>query len=296
MLRSDRGHGKGGGVALYTHNTINIKLRPELHIEGTEDLFIEIINDKTKNIIVGIIYRPPNHNIDTFLDKFDECLHIVSQENKEVYLMGDFNINLLKTDNNSTLQFISSLSAYTFHSHINNPTRISGTSKTLIDNIFSNVINKNVINGILYCDISDHLPIFTISSQSELTQKTNRTKHEMHRKETKHNIDSLNFDLAQEEWSDVLNETNADVAYEHFIRKLLFYYNKNIPLVKTKQFKKNKQPWITKGIMRSIFIRKKLYKEALKNKCNTKLTKYKNTEILLHLLFDYPESYITQKN
>ena len=57
----------------------------------------------------------------------------------------------------------------------------------------------------------------------------------MHRKDTKHNIDSLNFDLAQEEWSDVLNETNADVEYEHFIRKLLFYYNKTIPLVKTKK-------------------------------------------------------------
>ena len=77
-------------------------MRPDLSVDGTENLFIKILNEKVKNIVVGIIYRPPNRSIDTFLDKFDECLDIVSQENKEIYLMGDFNINLLKTDNNNT--------------------------------------------------------------------------------------------------------------------------------------------------------------------------------------------------
>ena len=159
MLRSDRGHGKGGGVAIYTHNDIKVKLRPDLSVDGTENLFIEILNEKVQNIVVGLFYRPPNRSIDAFLDTFDECLDIVSQENKEIYLMGDFNINLLKTDNN-TSKLISSLTTYSFHPHINKPTRISDTSKTLIDNIFSNVCNKNANNGIIYYDISDHLPIF----------------------------------------------------------------------------------------------------------------------------------------
>ena len=44
ILRSDRGHGKGGGVALYTHNDIKVKLRPDLSVDGTENLFIEILN------------------------------------------------------------------------------------------------------------------------------------------------------------------------------------------------------------------------------------------------------------
>ena len=72
-------------------------MRPDLSVDGTENLVIEILNEKVKNIVVGIIYRPPNSSIDKFLDKFDECIDIVSQENKEIYLMGDFNINLLKT-------------------------------------------------------------------------------------------------------------------------------------------------------------------------------------------------------
>ena len=59
FLRADRSHGKGGGVGIYIHNKLKFKLRPDLHISGSEDIFIEIINSKSKNIIVGTIYRPP---------------------------------------------------------------------------------------------------------------------------------------------------------------------------------------------------------------------------------------------
>ena len=80
----------------------------------------------------------------------------------------------------------------------------------------------------------------------------------------------MKFALAQEEWHDVLQESDADIAYEHFIHKLLSYYNQYILLVKTKTSKKNKQPWITKGIKKSISTRNKLYKEALRSNCNQK--------------------------
>ena len=58
----------------------------------------------------------------------------------------------------------------------------------------------------------------------------------------------------------------------------------------------NKQPWITKGIIKSISTRNKLYKEALRSNCDQKRKEYKNIETILQRLFDYPESYITLKN
>ena len=104
---------------MYTRSNLKNKLRPDLHIEGSEDLFIEMLNDKGENVIVGIIYRPPNHNLDNFLSKLDEFLSIIAQENKEVYLMGGYNIDLLSTENNNTLKisicFIL-LCLYTTHS------------------------------------------------------------------------------------------------------------------------------------------------------------------------------------
>ena len=104
-------------------------------MEGCEDLFVEIIDDKIKNKIVGIIYRPPNNLADAFLNRLDESLNKITQENKEVYIMGDYNIDMTKSDT-LALKFQNTLMSYAFNSHINNPTRISNTSRTLLDNIF----------------------------------------------------------------------------------------------------------------------------------------------------------------
>ena len=263
LFRSDRNKGRGGGVALYIFNEHRVRVRSDIHIEGCEDLFVEIVTEKCKNKIIGIIYRPPCNIPDTFLEKLDECLSIITRENKEVYLMGDFNIDMNKSDNLS-LKLENTLMSYAFNHHISNPTRITNTSKTLLDNIFSNNQDlNNVTNGIIYYDMSDHLPIFVISETPDTTQSVKKLRPILCRKETDNNIALLNQDLAQEEWSDVFRETDTNRAYDVFLNKLVYYYNKNIPLVKKKSRRKNKHPWITKGIMKSIKTRTKLYKRAL---------------------------------
>ena len=73
--------------------------------------------------------------------------------------MGDFNIDMNKPDS-STLKLKNTFMSYAFNPLINNPTRITITSKTLLDNIFSNTLDQNnFTNGIIYYDKSDHLPI-----------------------------------------------------------------------------------------------------------------------------------------
>ena len=117
---------------------------------------------------------------------------------------------------------------------------------------------------------------FTISNHSETVENVKNTTPNLYRKETKENyIDSLNSDLAQEGWQDVLLESDSNKAYDIFLNKLVYYYNKNIPLVKTKSRKKNKRPWITKEILQSIKTRNKLYKLAITSQCNENVVSYK---------------------
>ena len=63
-----------------------------------ESTFIEIINPKESNDIIGVIYRHPNIDTTQFIDnKFNDRLVKLSQErNKKVYIAGDFNFDLLK--------------------------------------------------------------------------------------------------------------------------------------------------------------------------------------------------------
>ena len=55
-----------------------------------------------------------------------------------------------------------SLSSNSFIPAILQPTRINSHSNTLIDNIFSNIIDPDITSGNLNTTISDHLPQFAI--------------------------------------------------------------------------------------------------------------------------------------
>ena len=80
--------------------------------------------------------------------------------------MGDFNLDLLKISQNTKVDaFVDLMLSFSFHPLINAPTRITSTSATLLDNIFVNA-NRHSKSGILISDISDHLPVFSISGSS----------------------------------------------------------------------------------------------------------------------------------
>lgn len=68
--------------------------------------------------------------------------------------MGDFNIDLLKYEqNNNANRFIHQMYSSHFYPVINKPTRISTNTATIIDNIFINNIDLNCMNDILINDL-----------------------------------------------------------------------------------------------------------------------------------------------
>ena len=93
---------------------------------------------------------------------FEQFMDKLASENKEIYLMGDFNIDLLKLETNVSINdYYNILTTNLFVPRITLPNRITSHSKTLIDNIFSNA--PNFLQGIsrnFTFSISDHLPQF----------------------------------------------------------------------------------------------------------------------------------------
>ena len=69
-------------------------------------------------------------------------------ENKEVYICGDFNSDLLKLDKlNNYKKFYELMCSYGFLPQIIQPTRIQGDAATIVDNIFSNISNNEIHSG-----------------------------------------------------------------------------------------------------------------------------------------------------
>ena len=87
----------------------------------------------------------------------------ISKEQKFVFLLGDFNINLMNCNvHNPTNEFLDSLASNSFLPYILQPNRITSHLKTVIDNIFTNITLPDSISGNLTATISDHLSQFLI--------------------------------------------------------------------------------------------------------------------------------------
>ena len=61
-----------------------------------ESVFFEILLPNTKPITVGTIYRPPNQS--NFLEVLNENMNKIDSISNEIYILGDFNINLSLND------------------------------------------------------------------------------------------------------------------------------------------------------------------------------------------------------
>jgi exonuclease III len=93
----------GGGTSMYISTNISYQLRHDLTYsdDDCEMLWVELDSKDlhtAKNYIVGTIYRRPGTNIAHFNTILTEKLHTISLENKPTIHMGDYNLDLLKSD------------------------------------------------------------------------------------------------------------------------------------------------------------------------------------------------------
>ncbi|KAJ8048890.1 hypothetical protein HOLleu_01392 [Holothuria leucospilota] len=157
----------GGGVGNYVKSTLKFEILSELSIfeEGLfESIFIQVKNSSTLgNYIAGVIYCPTGVDNDISQNSLINILSKVSDVNCKCYLMGDFNCNLLNLNSDSNVKdFLNLMTSHSFYPLHSLPTRITPSSTSLVDNIFTND-PRDFHSGILIMDISDHLPVFSIS-------------------------------------------------------------------------------------------------------------------------------------
>ena len=144
MIESTPTAANCGGAALYKNKNINFNIRNDLKIykyKELESVFTEIINRKGKNTIAGCICRHPCMEVTEFNDIFlQNILEKLPYENKEIIIMGDFNIDILKCVTNSDyVTFLDNMYENLLLLYVISPTRVTHSLQTLTDNIFSNI-------------------------------------------------------------------------------------------------------------------------------------------------------------
>ena len=224
------------------------------------------------------IHRPPDSDFKAFKTFPNDLYSISSKFNKLFYATGDFNLNILNYNKNAKVtKFLNLTFEYGFVPVINKPTRIKKNTATAIDHIITNSLLHRTINaGILKLDISDHFPIFLIAkTEKKMTPegKVQITKRLINNKTKK----KFKNALQEITWDDAINSKQTDSAYEAFFNKFTSLYDKIFEkFAVTVKSKTLKNPWITKGILKSSKTKQRLYDKFLKSKTYEHEISYKN--------------------
>ena len=270
-----------------------------------ETVFIEIKHDifnSSKNIIIGTIYRPPNTNINIFLENLVEILLCIKTENKFIYLLGDFNLNLLNANTHQlTSDFLDTLYSFSFIPTINKPTRVKKESATLIDNIFCNYLSNNThFSGILYTDVSDHFPVFYISKNTK--QDVTIPQYICRRQYSEINKTKFSNKLQELNWNEILSQDQCQDAYSLFHNVFTKLYYDCFPMQKIKLNYRNRKLWLTHGLKKSIKTKNKLYVKSIKTPTLHNIKVYKEYRNKLNSLLrkterlHYDQLFVKNKN
>ena len=111
-----------------------------------------------------------------FFESLEKLIKAIDDENKEMYILGDLNCDMLKTNNDLNLptKKIKSLyELYQLSQLIKQATRITMTTSSLIDHIVTNTPEKISDSGVIHTGISDHSLIFAIRKISIIRKQEN---------------------------------------------------------------------------------------------------------------------------
>jgi hypothetical protein len=209
------------------------------------------------SVYVCILYRNPAACSEWY-EWFAEMIDSVykSKPQTDILILGDFNIDLLKLQT----RWESLICSLGLTQLINAPTRVTPTSETLLDHIYSN--NPAQISSASLSDlsISDHSPIFcTLNTKLPKTGKNAHTYISF--RSFKH-FDHNRFlcALSSVPFHEIHNYTDPDQALEKWYQLFLTALDAHAP-IKVRRVKHSKLPqWLTPDIIQAMKQRDQLKK------------------------------------
>ena len=165
------------------------------------------------------------------------------------------------------------------NSLIKSPTRFfTNCDPSLLDHIYSNINSYDEISGICFYDISDHLPTFLVMKN---LQVSDCNKPIFRRTMKNFVIENFLSDLQEE--LQTIEISNPDISVNSISQNLTSSFknvlDKHAPLqnLSGKENRLTEKPWISKGILKSIKTKNKLFRSRYHSNDPNKKLIYKNT-------------------
>lgn len=226
-----QGGRSGGGVTIYVHEDFDTQTKV-MSLDKDDDNFLVVSLQKHK-MYIAAIYRQPNNKNDPQCNFFFHNLNNLLESYRNMYILGDFNINLL-INNDLTSKYKAYLESNGFNllnkQSYSYPTRVSSHSSTCIDHVISDSIYSPDLQHDLYLFdlIADHKSILVNVKKSGIANSILRNASNAyeivnHKRITEknllNNIQPINFDDYIDSIKSIFNANRITVNCRSKARK-----------------------------------------------------------------------------
>ena len=288
---------KGGGVALYVNNYWSPYT--EIDVDATcsncdlELLTVSVKRPGRRYMSIVTVYRPPMGNLEEFIFKLKENINKIKVNNPEIWIMGDFNINMLDRSNKSVKRLNRFAVDYNLKQLIKCSTRLNYRGGTCIDLLFTNCLYVRD-SGVLNDMISDHLPIYACRKQNRTPLKFETVTGRTYKN---YNPQLLKTILEQKDWDTLLHNCNTDIMWNCVLHEVCEILAIMCP-VKTFKIPLCRPDWLTEEIIACIRDRNKCVSIFRSTGCRDylDLSKFLRTKITKLIFKEKRKVIITKLN
>ncbi len=175
---------KGGGIGIYISENIHYTRLNKLEKLLTDSncliecIVFEIKLEKHK-LIIFTIYNPPQNQISQVTAQLKFCLINIQSHypHHQIIFIGDFNVDIAGKKDHASEMILNTFQTTGFVQLINNCTRITPTTSTIIDHIYINNISNILNHGTEELGISDHCAIHLTINTSKIKLKKHAEKY-----------------------------------------------------------------------------------------------------------------------
>ena len=252
---------------MYIRDSFAFNPRPDLAVDGLEAIWVELLLPRTKGILICSLYRPPNDS--SFLSKLELSLSKIVP-GTEFYVMGDLNIDMYLSRSPLLAKYQEILNFHGCDQLITEPTRITPTTSSLIDHIFTNVSELVSESGVILNGFSDHLITFcSRSCTKDVFSGSNTRFVRCYKSYSKF---SFLAELRKIDWSSILTSTDVNYCLSEFNRLFRSAIDSVAPLREIR-VRNKMNPWMNSEILSSIKKRNSLLARFKKDRTNELLYK-----------------------
>ena len=184
--------------------------------------------------------------------------------------MGDLNYNLLDTEDIHVNCCVDTFFEFEHYPLINIPTRITDSTATVLDHLWTNIVEIPIKTAVLMDDIADHLPVYMNLALEKSSSIGKQIVEKRCFSEEAVRKSKFNSSLRKMMIDDILQEKCTNKAYNIFHQKYSKLFETSFPVRKKKIITRKKQTrsWYSIEIKQLNDLKQKYHLLYIKNKSN----------------------------